>query len=245
MDLSDHGLPEIRDLADEFAREHGWDEIEALGESDRDYKAFKAEAWARKAVAEGDLPERLGFLQALSGDENWQVREAVAMALKYVNEHAFAQVEPAWKEWVVHENNYVRRACEVGLMRTPPEHVGPVLDLFDHLVADSDDYVKKSCGAFALSNVAATDPAVSREYMERWSRADDLRTRWNVAKAIGGGYGRATDHAVELAYRLSGDEAYRVRRATASSLKKRFDDDPDWREQVEGWDDRDEFRSLL
>ncbi|SFR91841.1 DNA alkylation repair enzyme [Halomicrobium zhouii] len=245
MDLSDHGLPEIRDLADEYARNHGWEEIETLAANDRDHKAFKAEAWARKAVAEDDLPARLDYLRELARDENWRVREAAAMALKYVNEHAFEQVEPAWEEWVTHEDNYVRRACEVGLMRTPPEHVDSALDLFDHLVADSDDYVKKSCGAFALSNVAATDPAVGRAYLDRWSRSDDLRTRWNVAKAIGGGYGRATDHAVDLAYRLSGDDEYRVRRATASSLKKRFDEDPDLRDRVEGWDDREEFRSML
>jgi|AntDeeMetagen285_2_1112576.scaffolds.fasta_scaffold17536_1 hypothetical protein len=26
MDMSDQGLPKIRDLADEYAREHGWDD---------------------------------------------------------------------------------------------------------------------------------------------------------------------------------------------------------------------------
>ena len=245
MDLSDHGLPAIRDMADEYARNHRWDDIGALEANDPDRKAFKAEAWARKAVAEGELPERLEFLQELSRDENWRAREAVAMALKYVNEHSFEQVEPAWTEWVDHDDNYVRRACEVGLMGTPAEHVDSAFGLFDHLVSDSDDYVKKSCGAFALSHVAAKDPVVGREYLDRWSRSNDLRTRWNVAKAIGGGYGRSTDHAVELAYRLSGDDEYRVRRATASSLKKVLERDSELRERLDQWDDRDEFRSML
>lgn len=245
MELDDRSVPEIRKLADEYYRDHGWDDIEALEETDRAHKTFKIEAWVRKAVAEDDLPERLAYLRELSRDESWRVRESIAMALKYVNEHAFDRVESTWDEWVTHDDNYVRRACEVGLMGAPAAHVDPALQLFDHLVTDSDDYVKKSCGAFALSFVAAKDPETGREHLERWSRADGLRTRWNVAKAIGGGYGRETDHALELAYRLSDDETYRVRRATASSLKKLFENDSELRERVERWEERDDFRSML
>ncbi len=245
MDLSDRPLPEIRDLADDYYRDHGWADIEALDAETANEKGFVAEAWARKAVAEDDLPDRLSFLRELARDEDWRVRERVAMALKYVNENAFEWVTDAWQEWATHDDNFVRRACEVGLMGVQQEHVGPALGILDHLVSDSDDYVQKNCGAFALSHVAAKDPSVGRAYLDRWSRADDVRTRWNVAKAVGGGYGRATDHAVELAHRLSGDETYKVRRATASSLRKLVEDDPELRERVEGWEDRDDFLSML
>lgn len=245
MELNGLAVPEIREMADQYYRDHGWSEIEAIEEVDPDHKGFKAEAWARKAVAENDLPERLEYLRELSRDESWRVRERVAMALKYVNEHSFERVETAWYDWVEHDDNYVRRACEVGLMGVRREHVGPALEILDHLMSDSDEYVSKSCGGFAVSFVAGKDPEVAREYLDRWSRSDDVRTRWNVAKAIGGPYGRGRDHALELAYRLSGDEEYRVRRATASSVKKLIENDPTVRERVERWEDRDDFRSML
>ncbi|MFT4890621.1 MAG: HEAT repeat protein [Halobacteriales archaeon] len=245
MDLRGHSLPEIRDLADQYYRDHGWEDIEALEENDPDEKAFKAEAWVRKAIAEDDLAERLEYLERRSRDESWRVRERVAMALKYVNANAFRQVESAWYEWVDHDDNYVRRACEVGLMGVPEEHADSALRILDHLVSDSDEYVRKSCGGFAVAAIANKDPDVGREYLDRWSRSDDLRTRWNVAKAIGGAYGRENDHALDLAHRLADDEEYRVRRATASSLRKLFDKDPEFRERVEQWDDREEFRSSL
>lgn len=238
-------VPEVRELADEYRRERDWTDLEALPEGTADEKGFKAAAWARKAVADGSLPERLPFLREAARDEDWRVRERVAQALKHVNEHAFPRVEPAWREWVDHEDNYVRRACEVGLMGVPPAHVDPALELFDALASDSDDYVKKSCGGFALSHVAATDPAVGREHVERWSRSEDLRTRWNAAKAVGGAYGRATDHALDVAHRLAGDDAYRVRRATAASLRDLFEKRPAYRERVEQWDDRTEFLASL
>lgn len=245
MDLSGHSLPEIRELADEYYRTHGWEDIQTLEENNPDQKAFKAEAWARKAVAENDLPERLDYLHDRSRDESWRVRERVAMALKYVNANSFRQVESTWDEWVEHEDNYVRRACEVGLMGVPEEHVDSALRILDSLVSDSDEYVQKSCGGFAVAAIATKDPDVGREYLDRWSRSDTVRTRWNVAKAIGGAYGRENRHALELAHRLAADEEYRVRRATASSLRKLFDNDPTIREQVAGWDDRQEFRSML
>lgn len=130
-------------------------------------------------------------------------------------------------------------------MGTPPEHVESALELFDSLVTDSNDYVKKSCGGFAMSFVASKDPVIGRTHLDRWSRSDDLRTRWNVAKAIGGAYGRAGEHTFELAYRLSGDEEYRVRRATASSVKKLLENDSRVRKRIEQWDDRNDFRSML
>lgn len=244
MDLEGRSVPEIRDLADDYYRDHSWDEVEALPEMNPDEKGFKAEVWARKAVAERELPDRLDYLEELSRDESWRVRERVAMALKHVNANAFEQVESTWEGWVDHDDNYVRRACEVGLMGVEPEHVDTALGILDPLMADDDDYVKKSCGAFAVSSIANTKPAVGREYLERWSRSADLRTRWNVAKAVGGAY-RENDHALDLAYRLSGDEAYRVRRATASSLKKLFDKRRSARERVKQWDERDEFLSML
>jgi len=244
MDLDDLGLPEIRDRADEYYRDHAWDDIESLPERDRDHLAFKAEAWARKAVAEDAIPERLDYLQDISRHEDWRVREAVAMALKYVNEHAFERAEQTWYEWVTHDDNYVRRACEVGLMSVPPEQVQPALELLDHLVSDSDDYVQKSCGGFAASVVASKDRAVGSEFLDRWSRSDDVRTRWNAAKAVGGAYG-GSDHALELAYRLSGDSEYKVRRATAAPLRECFDKDPSVRERVDQWDDREELLAKL
>lgn len=241
MDLHGLGVPEIRARADEYYRQHDWAAIEALDASTANEKGFKAEAWARKAVDEADFPERMEYLQKLAQDDDWRVRERVAMALKYVNAHAFEQVQPVWKEWVEHEDNYVRRACEVGLMGVGDEDVGPALELVDPLVSDDDDYVKKSCGAFAVTSIAAKEPAVGGEYLDRWSRSQDVRTRWNVAKALGGAYGRETDHAMELAYRLAGDEAYRVRRATAASLRNLFESKPEKREHVDQWEDREEF----
>jgi hypothetical protein len=59
MKLNDLGVPEIREVADEYYRDHSWDEIETLEETDPDHKGFKAEVWARNAIAENDLPERL------------------------------------------------------------------------------------------------------------------------------------------------------------------------------------------
>lgn len=124
-------------------------------------------------------------------------------------------------------------------------HVDRALQLLDPLVSDDDDYVKKSCGGFAVTAIAAKEPAVGGEYLDRWSRSEDVRTRWNAAKAIGGAYGRETDHAMEVAYRLSGDDEYRVRRATVAALRNLFESKPEKRECVGGWDGRDEFLERL
>ncbi len=245
MDLDGLSTPEVRALADDWYPDREWAEIEALPEGDPNEKGFKVEAWTRKAVAEDALPARLTYLREVARDDDWRVRERVAQALKHVTEHSFDRVESALDEWVAHEDNYVRRACEVGLMGTPPERVDAALRILDGLMSDSDDYVKKSCGAFAVTHVAAKDPAVGREYLDRWSRSDDLRTRWNAAKAIGGAYGRGNDHALDLAYRLAGDDEYRVRRATAASLRDLIEDDPAVRERVDQWEQRDDFRSRL
>ena len=245
VDFEGRTVPEIRELADEYAHSHSWADIETLPTTDEDTTGFKVEAWARKAVAERELPERLAYLQTEAQSEDWRVRERVAQALKYVNRHAFEQVEDAWEGWVTHDDNCVRRACEVGLMGVPDEHVAGALDLLDHLVSDSDTYVQKSCGAFAVSAIANSDPAVGREYLDRWSRADDLRTRWNVAKAIGSAYGFHNEHALDLASRLADDDAYRVRRATASSVKKLVEKDVVDRERVEGWVAQTDFQSML
>ncbi|MEY7850168.1 DNA alkylation repair protein [Natrarchaeobius sp. A-rgal3] len=245
QDLNSCGLPEIRELADRYYRDHGWEDIETLEATDPDEAAFKVEAWARKAVAEDELPERLDYLEEVSRSESWRVRERVAMALKYANAHSFEQVEQTWYEWVEHDDNYVRRACEVGLMGVSANHVDPALQILDHLVSDSNDYVQKSCGGFAVSFVANKDPAVGRTYLDRWIDSENVRTRWNVAKAIGGAYGRENEHALTLAYRLSDDDEYRVRRAVASSLRSLFEKDAAVRERVDQWDDREEFRTTL
>ncbi len=125
------------------------------------------------------------------------------------------------------------------------EHVDPALQILDPLLSDSDEYVRKSCGGFAVSTIANKDPTIGRTYLDRWSNSENVRTRWNVAKAIGGAYGRENDHALTLAYRLSDDEEYRVRRAVASSLRTLFENDDRFRERVEQWDDREDFRSML
>ncbi|MWV38778.1 DNA alkylation repair protein [Natrialba sp. INN-245] len=245
QDLDSCSLPEIRELADQYSCDHEWEDIEALEATNRDETAFKVEAWARKAVAEDELPDRLGYLEEVSRSESWRVRERVAMALKYVNAHSFEQVEQTWYAWVEHDDNYVRRACEVGLMGIPEDHVDPALRILDRVMSDSNEYVQKSCGGFAVSFVANKDPAVGRTYLDRWSDSENVRTRWNVAKAIGGAYGRDNEHALDLAYRLSDDDEYRVRRAVASSLRSLFEKDTQVRERVDQWDDRGEFRSLL
>lgn len=245
MNVNGQSLPEIRELADKYYRDHEWADIEALEASNPDETAFKVEAWARNAVAENELPERLDYLKQVAQSESWRVRERVAMALKYINSHSFEQVEPTWYEWVEHDDNYVRRTCEVGLMGIPAEYVDSALQILDLLVDDSDEYVRKSCGGFAVSTIANMDPGIAKVYLDRWSNSENVRTRWNVAKAIGGSYGRENEHAMTLAYQLSGDDEYRVRRAVASSLRTLFKKDSGFRDRVEQWSSRKEFRSII
>lgn len=243
MNLEGCSPSDLRTKADDYI-DRDWAEIRDIDERDRNHKVLKAEAWARKAVATDALPERLDLLQDLARDDDWRVREGVAMALKHVNGNAFERVERSWYDWVDRDDPNVRRACEVGLMRVQSEHVDAALRIFDELVDDSNDYVKKSCGAFALSHVASKDPEAARPHLDRWSRSDDLRTRWNVAKAIGS-YGRTDEYAMDLAYRLAGDEEYRVRRATASAVKKLTEKRPQVSDQIADWDDRDDFKTML
>ncbi len=162
-------------------------------------------------------------------DPNWEVREWAASALAHVISWHFELALPRLREWAMHPSPNVRRmvvvAAGYAMRDCTAAQCQELLDLLTPLLADSDPYVGKNLGAFALGGYAVR---YWPELVMTWTSGldlDDERTAWNLAMMFTTAQGaKAAVGFPKLLARLAEDERTRVKRAVqkaTANLAKR------------------------
>ncbi len=187
-------------------------------------KQFAAHLCALHADAFDRRPaEVLGILQVCAEDENWEVRETAAGVLSRLlvrQPDAFLVVLRAWAR---SKSANRRRAAVVAVKlsaRVIPERAEALLDLLEPLASDSDEYVRRNLGPFALGDgLLCAAPQVTLKRLARWAKASDEWTRWNVASALTAAEARRhAEAALPLLRKLASDERPMVARAVVRAL---------------------------
>ncbi len=159
----------------------------------------------------------------LGDDANWEVREWAASALTYVTSRHFERVYPRLQRWAEHPSANVRRMVAVAsgyAMRDCTEaQCERLLTLLTPLMADTDKYVSKNLGAFALGGYALRHcPHV----VARWAATlelSDEQTASNLAMMLTGAEAsKQLEVFQRLLTRLVRDDRRRVRCAVEKAL---------------------------
>lgn len=160
----------------------------------------------------------------VGNDDNWEVREWAASALAHVIGEHFDLVIPRLHEWAVHPSpnirrmvavaaGYATRDCTEGQCRL-------LLDLLTPLMADTDAYVGKNLGAFALGGYAVRHRP---DLVAAWASSLDLgdaRTAWNLAAMFTTAEGARRTRSFEpILASLVLDDRKVVRTAVSKALK--------------------------
>lgn len=121
----------------------------------------------------------------VSDDDNWEVREWAASALAHVIAGHFDIVYPHLWEWSAHPSANVRRMVVVAVGYATRDCASAqcerLLDVLTPLMADTDPYISKNLGAFALGSYAIR---YQDEVVAQWAAGLDRRdeqTAWNLA----------------------------------------------------------------
>lgn len=121
----------------------------------------------------------------LGDDHNWKVREWAASALAHVISGHFEPVFHRLREWAIHPSPNVRPivvvAAGYAMRDCTADQCQRLLDLLAPLMADTDRYVSKNLGAFALGSYAIR---YQPDRVTRWAGQldlDDEQAAWNVA----------------------------------------------------------------
>lgn len=126
---------------------------------------------------------------ALSDDANWEVREWAASALGVLIAQAFEGVYPTLKQWAVHASPNVRRAVVVGIgaaaRACDQAHCQLLLDVLQPLLADTNAYVKKNLGPFALGDsLLRYHPVLVATWLNQVLQQENQEVRWNIAMVM-------------------------------------------------------------
>jgi hypothetical protein len=165
----------------------------------------------------------LHVLQVGADDVNWEVRETAGGVLgRFVVERpeGFALV---LRRWAASPSANQRRAVVLALkyaVRDVPDRAEEFLDLLEELATDSDEYVRKNLGPFAVGDgMLAVAPGPTLKRLKRWARSKDEWVRWNAASAFGAAAARAHTAAALATLRvLAGDRNPMVSRAVVRAL---------------------------
>ena len=185
-------------------------------------------------------------IRKLANDEDWKVREDAASEIEKINDKHFEEYYPVWKDWVRDPEPNIRRSVEVGLLRINKKYVNESLELLEPLLYDSDNYVRKNCGPFALSAVCSKDPDLAFKQLKKWMKIDDVNVRWNVAMCLGVRFGLPfPEESLKLLKILAKDKRKFVWRAAASSLIKMLRKHPKYKHDVYSWKNIDQVLEVV
>jgi len=180
--------------------------------------------------------ELLKKIKIMANSSNWKVKEEAANEIKIINDKYFIEYLPIWKNWIKDPNPNMRRAVEVGLLRIKKEYSSEALKLIEVSVYDSDPYVKKNCGPFALSSIGYRSPELTFKILNKWVKINNKNVRWNIAMSLGARFGQYnTKEAIKLLKVLAKDQEKYVWRAAASSLIKLLRRHTDLKKEVLAW----------
>lgn len=164
-------------------------------------------------------PEEIDARFLRTGDDpNWEVREWAASALAHVISGHFELTHSRLREWTEHPSPNVRRLAVVAagyaMRDCTAAQCRQLLDLLTSVMADTDPYVSKNLGAFALGSYAIR---YQPELVARWATRLDLadeQVAWNLTMMFTTAEGaRRARHFSGLLEQLARDERRRVRSA--------------------------------
>ncbi len=136
--------------------------------------------------------DRVGVLRAvraLADDAHWEVREAAAGVLGALLDRDFGRVRAHCENMRSSRSENLRRAVVLAVKyaarRDRPERVPALLDILAPLLSDSNPYVRRNLGPFAIGDaLLRVDPKATVSRLREWSRDRDPMVRWNVAMAF-------------------------------------------------------------
>src|SRR4030042_6276314 len=181
--------------------------------------------------------ELIKKIKVMATSSNWKTKEEAANKIKRINDKYFLEYLPIWKNLINNTNPNIRRAVEVGLLRIKKEYSSEALKLLKVLIYDSDPYVRKNCGPFALSSIGYRSPELTFNLLKKWIKINNKNVRWNIAMSLGVRFGQYhTKEAIKLLKILASDEEKFVWRAAASSLIKLLRRHTDLKKEILAWD---------
>lgn len=172
------------------------------------------------AAHEAEVNEQ--FLR-VGDDANWEVREWAASALAYVVVAHFDLVHSRLREWSNHPSPNVRRLVVVAAGYATRDCTSiqckHLLDVLTPLMADTNAYVSKNLGAFALGSYAVR---YQHELVAEWATGLDLdneQIAWSLAMIFTTAEGaKHLDALQELFLSLVRDDRKKVQRAVKKAL---------------------------
>lgn len=175
-------------------------------------------------------PEEIDARFLRTGDDpNWEVREWAASALAHVISGHVDQVHPRLREWTANPSPNVRRmvvvAAGYAMRDCTAAQCRRLLDLLTSVMADTDSYVSKNLGPFALGSYAIRyQPELLAQWAIHLNLADE-QVAWNLAMVFTTAEGaKRAMHFSGLLEQLERDERRRVqsavRKATANLSKR-------------------------
>jgi hypothetical protein len=197
------GLPGPRgnlELADAFAAAAPSETILRLaGESDEYLRFCGTQGLGRLAVERPDGDSLIATLIERAQDPLWRVREGAARALQIVGDRVPARLAAIVREWMGHDDPYVRRAalaaiCEPRLIRSPAGfQVGldACRDATASLLAlggptrtsPSARNLRQALG-YCWSVVVAANPPAGLPVFARLRESEDPDVQWIVAENL-------------------------------------------------------------
>ncbi|HMQ79882.1 MAG TPA: HEAT repeat domain-containing protein [Ignavibacteria bacterium] len=163
------------------------------------------------------------WLHKITDDSNWEVREYAAGALGGTLA-ANPEFYSTLKKWVKDSSENIRRGVVLAAAslrdKNDPEKISKAFGLFEPLMYDSSQYVKKNLGPFILGSYYGNNmPDVVLAFLYRMIKIKDPHVRWNVAMAFNNSFGNNyPNEAIKYLRILANDDSPVVQRAVRSSL---------------------------
>lgn len=163
------------------------------------------------------------WLYKITNESNWEVREYAAGALGGTLA-ANPEFYSTLKRWVKDSSENIRRGVVLSAAslrdRNDPVKFKKAFDLFEPLMYDSSQYVKKNLGPFILGSYYGNNmPAIVLAFLYKMVKVKDPHVRWNVAMAFNNSFGnRHPNEAIKYLRILANDESPVVQRAVRSTL---------------------------
>ncbi|NOS84361.1 MAG: HEAT repeat domain-containing protein [Ignavibacteria bacterium] len=163
------------------------------------------------------------WLYKITNDSNWEVREYAAGALAGTLA-ANPEFYSTLKKWVKDSSENIRRGVVLSATalrdKNDPEKISKAFALFESLMYDSSQYVKKNLGPFILGSYYGNNmPDIVLAFLYRMIKVKDPHVRWNVAMAFNNSFGNHhPNEAIKYLRILANDDTPLVQRAVKSTL---------------------------
>lgn len=180
-------------------------------------------------IAEGYLQDKRKSVELLRGlvdDPDRTVRESAGKACGIALSKDFVGMSDVLRDWTDDGSENVRRAVLIAVVKASrlqtPGWGEPLLRIMEPLLSDRSKGVRRSLGPLALGvAMLSYYPAISFEYLVKWSTSSDEQTLWNVAMAFSAsGAPPLVKRSLIVLRKLSLDERRYVWRAVASAMWK-------------------------